>query len=401
MSDRLITLEEVEHLLTDRSNGHSFSPQLAAKFEQETGARRARLLRVSTLRTAFIYNVFLFGDLFLAPDTLRQALVLHLAVVTPYMLFVAMILPRIHSANLRETLGASIAVAMVLQILAIFCMTRSPYAAHYLYFVPSTVLSLNSVQRWRTAQAHVASAIVFVLLLAALAWRNDLPVEIVAMHSMIYVICVSVTLNSNLLIEREQRWHFLTTLRERLHAAESDDDANHDPLTGLGNRRYLDKQAGELWSIGAAGDRSVAAIVFDVDHFKAFNDRYGHVLGDSCLRRVAACATAELRNAGDLTFRTGGEEFLVLLPQTDLDGAIGVAERIRAAIAGLGIPHEDSGCANVVTASFGVAVEQVGNCSPETLIEAADAALYVAKRKGRNRTYAQGAKAHGARMSAA
>jgi len=292
-------------------------------------------------------------------------------------------------------MAASISVVIVLQVLTIFCATRSTDAAHYLYFVPSAVLSLNSVQRLQVSYARVSAALIFILLLAALVYKRDLPIEITAMHSMIYVICVVVTLNSNALIESEQRWHFLMALREKLRAAESDDDANHDPLTGLGNRRYLEKYASCLWSVGAAIDRSVAAIAFDVDHFKSFNDRYGHARGDSCLKRIAACARAELREATDLAFRTGGEEFLVLLPHVELETAIGVAERIRMSIEALGIPHEGAEASGVVTSSFGVAASQVGNCSLEALIEAADAALYAAKRSGRNRTRAQTGEARG------
>jgi diguanylate cyclase (GGDEF)-like protein len=389
MPDRQTTLDEVERLLAERSGARAFSPKLNALFDAENDRRRARLLRASALRTAAIYNVFLFGDLFLTPDVLRLSVVLHLALVTPYILLVAWLLPRVKSAGRREALAATISVAMALQILTIFCTTKSPDASHYLYFVPSAVLSLISVQRLRVAYGRMSAAVVFILLLAALVYKQGIPLEITAMHSMIYVICVVVTLNSNQLVESEQRRHFLEALREKLRAAESDDDANRDPLTGLGNRRFLEKRASDLWSVGAAVDRSVAAIVFDVDHFKSFNDHYGHARGDSCLTRVAGCARAELRVETDLAFRTGGEEFLVLLPNVEIETAIGVAERIRTSIEALGIPHEGVAPGGVVTASFGVAAAQVGNCSLEALVEAADAALYAAKRSGRNRTRSQ------------
>ena len=395
MKDRQITLDEVEHLLSERSSDPAFSRRLKRRFDEETGPRRARMLRASALRTAIVYNVFLFGDLFLTPDVLRLSIVLHLAVVTPYILLVAALLTRLKSPGWREGLAASIPLAMVLQILTTFCATSSVNAAHYLYFVPSTVLSLNAIQRPHIWYGRVSATLVFVLLLAALVYKDDLPLEITAMHSMIYVICVVVTLSSNEVIEGEQRWHFLMALREKLRAAESDDDANHDPLTGLGNRRFLEKQANDLWSVGAAVDRSVAAIVFDVDHFKSFNDHYGHARGDSCLTRIAGCTRAELRIETDLAFRTGGEEFLVLLPNVEIETAIGVAERIRMSIESLGIPHESLAAGSVVTASFGVAAAQVGACSLEKLVEAADTALYAAKRSGRNRTRSHSIRSRG------
>ncbi|MCC0005265.1 MAG: GGDEF domain-containing protein [Methylobacteriaceae bacterium] len=129
----------------------------------------------------------------------------------------------------------------------------------------------------------------------------------------------------------------------------------------------------------------VAAIIFDADHFKSFNDTYGHSRGDTCLKRVAACATAELRETSDVAIRLGGEEFLLLLVDTDAEVAEIVAERIRATIAALGIPHVGNP-AGVVTSSFGVASASTRTATLEELIEKADAALYVAKSAGRNRT---------------
>ncbi|MFO1116456.1 MAG: GGDEF domain-containing protein [Beijerinckiaceae bacterium] len=387
-----ISLQDVERLIATRSFDPSASPRLELQVERDLGQRRARFLRTSTLRAIPVYTFFLFGDAFLTPDVLGLSAILHFLVVTPYMLLVAFLIRPGVAPREREVLAASIPLAIVLQVLIVFCATNSPFASHYLYFVTSAVVSLSAVQRVRLRYARICAALVFALLLAALLYKGTLPIEITVTHAMIYVVCVTVTLNSNKLIAREQRWHYLMALRERLRAAESDDDANHDPLTGLGNRRFLHKQAADLWRAGARDERSIAAIVFDVDHFKAFNDRYGHGRGDACLKRIAACASAELRLISDLAFRTGGEEFLALLPGVELETAIGVAERIRMTIEGLGIPHE-GGPGGIVTASFGVAAGRIATCSLEALAEAADEALYVAKRGGRNRTRAHTAEA--------
>lgn len=382
-----ISLQEVERLIADRSFDHADSPRLDRQIERDMGRRRARFLRATTLRATLIYNCFLFGDAFLTPDAFALSAALHLLVVTPYILLVACLIRPSVSLRRREMLAATVPVAMSIQVLIVFCATHSPFASHYLYFVTSVVVSLSAVQRVQLRYARFAAALVFALLLAALLYKGTLPIEITVVHSMIYVVCVMVTLNSNKLIAREQRWHYMMALRERLRAAESDDDANHDPLTGLGNRRFLHKQAADLWRAGASDERPIAAIVFDVDNFKAYNDVYGHGRGDACLKRIAACAGAELRIETDLAFRIGGEEFLALLPGVELETAIGVAERIRMTLEGLGIPHE--GDPNgVVTASFGVAAGRIATCSLESLMEAADGALYVAKRGGRNRTRA-------------
>jgi diguanylate cyclase (GGDEF)-like protein len=127
--------------------------------------------------------------------------------------------------------------------------------------------------------------------------------------------------------------------------------------------------------------------MLDLDHFKVFNDRYGHAAGDVCLKRVAAAMAAELRNERDLAVRLGGEEFLLLLPSTELSEAVRVAERVRRHVEAIAIPHEEFGPRGVVTASLGVAAGPVSAHDFAELLSGADAALYAAKRNGRNQVW--------------
>jgi diguanylate cyclase (GGDEF)-like protein len=124
----------------------------------------------------------------------------------------------------------------------------------------------------------------------------------------------------------------------------------------------------------------------DIDHFKAFNDAYGHQKGDECLKAVAQTLRHALHRPGDLCARYGGEEFGVILPGTDGEGARGVAEGLRAAVEALAIPHGGSSAGPMVTISVGVATAfpQQGG-SGTSLLEAADQALYQSKHAGRNR----------------
>src|SRR5207245_1507147 len=123
----------------------------------------------------------------------------------------------------------------------------------------------------------------------------------------------------------------------------------------------------------------------DVDHFKHYNDRYGHPAGDACLRRVAETMAAVLKRPGDLAARIGGEEFASLLPETDAPEAAALAERIRASVRALAIPHESAGSADRVTVSLGVAtLSAAGEATAEMLYRTADANLYRAKQAGRN-----------------
>ena len=158
-----------------------------------------------------------------------------------------------------------------------------------------------------------------------------------------------------------------------------------DGLTGLANRRRFDSYWAEEWQRALRQATPLAVIMLDVDHFKAYNDHYGHQLGDACLRRVGEVLRAAVRRAGELAARYGGEEFVVVLPGTSLAQAQEAAQGILAAIRAEQLPHASSPVANVVTVSLGVAA---GTPRPsedrERLLKEADLALYDAKHKGRN-----------------
>ncbi|MBJ9963059.1 sensor domain-containing diguanylate cyclase [Burkholderia seminalis] len=157
-----------------------------------------------------------------------------------------------------------------------------------------------------------------------------------------------------------------------------------DSLTGLDNRGTFDAVLAKEAQRAARNGRPLSVLFVDVDHFKAFNDYYGHPAGDDVLRRVAQSASGCLRRNSDHVARYGGEEFVVTLPDTDAQGAATVAEAIRCAIAGLGIEHVKSPYGRV-TASIGTATSADGRMNAATLLRRADEALYRAKSGGRNR----------------
>ena len=200
------------------------------------------------------------------------------------------------------------------------------------------------------------------------------------------LITIVATLIANYQLERESRLNYLQRLLTRIQGAQLaasvvqfQDLAQRDPLTGLANRRAIDTQ---LDALCAKGER-FAVIMLDVDVFKEFNDCYGHVVGDDCLRRVAAMLRASLRNTTDQIARVGGEEFVVLLPQTSIENARIMAERMRNAVYGLRIPHAMSP-EQVVTVSAGVSGASAPTSAGE-ILSAADGAMYRAKSLGRNR----------------
>jgi len=144
---------------------------------------------------------------------------------------------------------------------------------------------------------------------------------------------------------------------------------------------------------GARERQPLSLVLSDVDHFKAFNDCYGHQAGDDCLRRVAAALSSAGRRPADLAARYGGEEFAMVLPGTVLEGAVDVAQAVSRVIESLGIPHERSAVNAKVTLSQGiVSLTPEKETSSEDLIQRADQALYLAKQQGRNRYVVFGGK---------
>lgn len=162
--------------------------------------------------------------------------------------------------------------------------------------------------------------------------------------------------------------------------------ATHDALTGLPNRRAFDARLIEDTNHCCREKQSISLLIFDVDHFKLFNDKYGHPDGDDCLRRVADALSSALRRPRDFLARYGGEEFVAILPNTDAAGALLVASNASLRVQQLGLRNMGS-AEGIVTVSCGVAVHSVehGNLSPGTLVKKADQALYRAKQLGRNR----------------
>ncbi len=169
-------------------------------------------------------------------------------------------------------------------------------------------------------------------------------------------------------------------------AADLTELAATDALTGVANRRRFDEMLDREWRRAMRSHAQLSMLLIDVDHFKLFNDQYGHLMGDTCLHAIATAIASSVRRPGDLVARYGGEEFAVILPDTDGSGAMEIAARVREGIAALAMPHIGNRSGHV-TVSIGSA-EAVPNRSTASsvLVEAADAALYEAKRLGRDRT---------------
>jgi diguanylate cyclase (GGDEF)-like protein len=177
---------------------------------------------------------------------------------------------------------------------------------------------------------------------------------------------------------RERELEALTRKFEQL--------SNQDGLTGVPNRRCFEGVFRKEWLRARRDGTPLSALMIDIDFFKDYNDTYGHLQGDLCLRRIAEAIVDALKRPGDFVARYGGEEFVVLLPATDLAGALSIAGVVRANVRTLSIEHASSMAADIITVSIGISgvVPNMG-LEPETLLAASDAALYKAKSSGRNR----------------
>jgi diguanylate cyclase (GGDEF)-like protein len=292
---------------------------------------------------------------------------------------------RFHNGVIREIATASMPILIALQVLLICSQSRSPGVSVYQNLMLLLILYANIGLRLPYRIAIGASFAMIIAHAASIFSTGAMPLAAGCLSSVILSLSAYITLAGNRRLERDERRHYLHTLRDRLRHERTEVEARSDPLTGLANRREMQRRLEQVWAAEALP--MVGAIMLDIDHFKSYNDRYGHPAGDACLKRVANCIQAELRSADDVAARYGGEEMVVILPGADVRTASMVAERIRLRLESLGIPHEGNGANRVVTASFGVASTPIAVISADQLVATADAALYAAKREGRNRVF--------------
>lgn len=230
--------------------------------------------------------------------------------------------------------------------------------------------------RFRTALL-ITSLTTTAMIAAAIAFHLPQPIAFRSgAFVLVAIVCFAVAAYQ---IERRSRRAFLES---RLVA----ELAQHDVLTWTKNRRMFDEYLPRLWRQAAEDGRSLALLLVDVDHFKPYNDRYGHQAGDGALRKVALAMQTCVRRPLDLVARYGGEEFTAILYDTDGERASASAEQIRKSIEALALEHRGSRASSVLTVSIGVAVVSPDlRRTPAGALQLADEALYRAKSKGRNR----------------
>ena len=161
--------------------------------------------------------------------------------------------------------------------------------------------------------------------------------------------------------------------------------ANQDGLIGIANRRAFDQYLLQVWEKAIQFESPISLILFDIDYFKNYNDTYGHLCGDDCLKRIATTIDNSVNWPKSMVARFGGEEFAIILPETSMKDAFKIAEQIRLDVESLAIPHSQSKLKGIVTISVGVTcIVPKSNSDLNEFINGADLALYQSKRNGRN-----------------
>jgi len=385
-----------------------FEPDMEQRFQQARHAARLRHFLISGWIALGVFNVFLLTDQQMVPETYELAWRVRLLVFTPFGLFILLVgtffrefvLDR--SQGLLEFLVALSGVVAALSLMAILQASGGPMALLYHAGLMPIVVYGNLVQRQQFAWALGTSATICVLM--GLSLTRVLQTEqvygvTVAMLMVMVVMMISVyTLFMNYRMELEERRRFLgvdraLTLRQQVEQSrvEFATLSRQDALTALPNRRCFDEVLGQAWDTHDQQARSLTLLLLDVDHFKAFNDRYGHSAGDQCLKLLAQALQETITAEGGTLARWGGEEFAVLLPGVRLGEAERIATRLCAAVSGLCLRHEASSTSSVVTVSVGGAcgVPEVAGVSINDALWLADQALYRAKSEGRNRWWVQ------------
>ena len=376
-----------------------FPAKLEAIYNKDTAAQRLRVLLTAGTIVAFVINLFLVADAAMIPDMFEQSVMLRTWIYTPGMLVGMWLLSLFKSSVSREVFATSAGFSAALIHLYLCLNSNSPHALAYLAGLSMMIIYVNVFTRchfW-IAMPYTMSLVgmfwVAVLLMPHPNWALAFPIALVLISTNVF------SLYHLYVLEHEERHNYLMSKRQRLLSHELrlanerlERVSRSDALTQVANRRHFDEFLAQLWERAKRDNTEVSLLMLDVDHFKRFNDHYGHPAGDACLVRVARSLRHSLRRPGDLVARYGGEEFIAVLGKTANDRASAVAERVRSAVEALALPHAMSPTYDKVTVSVGVATLHPldKDASPERLIALADQALYQAKNRGRNRVWPPG-----------
>ncbi|MES1163451.1 MAG: GGDEF domain-containing protein [Rhizobacter sp.] len=375
-----------------------FDDTTERRFVQDSAEDRLRHFIISGWFTLLVFNVFIVSDWFMVPDVFSLAVVLRVGACAPMALVLWSMQRRRQAWRRRphawlEMIMAAQSLSLALVLAALLACTRSPNGYFYHAGYVLVIMMATVAHRLRFVYALALSIAVAVIHMIGVALSPDMPVPLRGALMVLVVAFTAYLLVANFRMEFEERRRYVLRSAEQallieLQATGARLEALSltDALTGLANRRRLERYLQEQWQHTAAAAQDLSVLMVDVDHFKAYNDRYGHPTGDECLRHIATELARQIPQDTGLVARWGGEEFIVVLPACTHLQALEAARRLRLGVQSLALRHEDSPTAPMVTVSVGVATREAaaGLGSVKDLVERADQALYAAKAGGRN-----------------
>jgi diguanylate cyclase (GGDEF)-like protein len=365
---------------------------LRARYRSQQLRARRRHNGFVVIGLMIIFDLFWLGQLKSAPELASLSGVLRLTVMTPACLLFLALDWRHRLGRFYDLMLVTVSVTAAL-ITALLCVrTTSLTTLSDVRATPLILLTTGLLMRISPPAATANSALCAAAFIGSIVASKVVPRPEIGSLVLTDLAIASVTLGFSMMLEQRDRTVFLLRTSDQIHRAELAvqnrglrGETLTDALTGVANRRCFDETLAAQWHHALQAGEWIGLIMLDIDHFKAFNDEYGHQGGDDCLRLVAERASTQIRT-GDMIARYGGEEFVVVLPGAPMITVAAVAERIRAGVEGLALRHAGHGAQAIVTVSLGGASVVPSDVHGiRRLVEMADQNLYDAKRGGRNR----------------
>lgn len=378
------TLVEVERTIASGVGRLGFSPDLERRYEADTHQQRRRFITIVGIGGGLIYNLYVISDWLMLHDMFVYVALGRLCVITPMFVALLLLIQRLTSRWALETTAAVGTVVSSLMPLVVMIYSESPYKLHYQLGMLLVMVYCTMIQQLPFRYATVAMLCMLTIQLVTTHMAGFADFLTWQANALLFISTVTLLLMASCFLERGARLSYLFALRGRLLHTQLMEVARTDALTRLFNRRYLDELVTSIWERARETPVNVAFILLDIDHFKSYNDSYGHPQGDSCLKLMSQAIQKNTQDNGAVAFRYGGEEILILMVNTDATQARTLAETVQAAVATLKLPHPAQGEGAQVTISLGIAAAIAPQATADQLINAADIALYAAKHAGRN-----------------
>ncbi|MCC1495590.1 diguanylate cyclase [Alcanivorax sp. 1008] len=387
-------IEEAEKALGRGFLWLSFPADLERRYREDYRNEAARAFRYRSLFILFLYLLLSSGIYALMPESERFAWVSWYSWVG-VIIVVASVLSRVPAMDrwfsLYAGLGSMLAVAFSVAITGFTHNQVANQLTHaaimYAVVIIYSIVGLNLRTATLAGWSGGALGIVIAHMMGgAVDW--DVAHRTYTGSSLMGMLICYLIEHGHRRAYLQARLLTLTGQRTEQYARQVAHLSRTDPLTGLSNRRHMDEVMDVLWRRARREQFCVAALMIDVDHFKPYNDHFGHLAGDQCLRKISAVLSDFAGRPDDLAVRYGGEEFLLVLGGADLQAAQHIAQRVLEAVRELAVPMPDE--KNCISVSIGVAaVVPAESIGVDALLHQADEALYQAKQQGRDRVVAQ------------